>query len=224
MTLAEPLIDEIRTLGDLLHRLGDISADRVRMRPPPGEATEQDLFDLDARGDRICELLEGTLVEKPMGLEESILAIVIAAKLCDFVIPRNLGLVAGESGMFRLFPGIIRMPDVAYASHARRRGRPITSPAPDMAPDLAVEVISTTNTPAEMARKRAEYFSATVKLVWMFDPRARTVEIFTSVEDSTLLGVNDTLTGGDVLPGFSVAIKSLFDEMDQQMGNFAQQS
>lgn len=218
MTLATPPFKTVKTVGDLLDRLGGIAADRVRLHPAPGSAVEQDLFDLDARGDRRCELVEGTLVEKPMGLKESVLAIIIASVLRAFVIPRNLGLVAGETGMFRLFPGCIRMPDVAYASHARRQGKPITSPAPDMAPDLAVEVLSASNTVAEMNKKRDEYFSSSVKLVWMFDPEERTVAVYTSVENPILLNADDTLEGGDVLPGCSVSIKSLFDEMDQQLG------
>ena len=153
-----------------------------------------------------------------MGLEESILAMIIARILGNFVIPRKLGLVAGEQGMFRLFPGSIRMPDVAYASHARRKGRPITDPAPDMAPDLAVEVLSLSNTVREMKKKRGDYFSSGVRLVWSFDPRNRTVAVYTSVDDPVVLTIDDTLDGGDVLPGFSVSIKSIFDELDQQLG------
>jgi Uma2 family endonuclease len=218
MTLASPLLNEVRTIADLLDRLGGISADRVRFRPVPGTAVEQDVFDLDAQGDSMCELVDGTLVEKGMGLEESILAMIIGRILANFVIPRNLGLIAGEQGMFRLFPGCIRLPDVAYASHARRRGRPITDPAPDMAPDLAVEVLSLGNTVREMKKKRADYFTSGVMLVWSFDPRNRTVAVYTSVDDPLVLTINDRLDGGDVLPGFSVAIKSIFDELDQQLG------
>ena len=218
MSVATPSLSDVKTIGDLLDRLGAIPADRVRFHPTPGSAVEQDLLDLDKIGDRRCELVDGTLVEKPMGLEESILAIVIARVLADFVIPRNLGLVAGETGMFRIFPGCIRMPDVAYASHARRKGKPITQPAPDMAPDLAVEVLSHSNTVREMNKKRKEYFDSGVKLAWFFDPKDRTVSVYTGVDNPTVLTINDTLDGGEVLPGFSVVIKSLFDDVDRQMG------
>jgi Uma2 family endonuclease len=218
MATATQSFISIKTVGELLDRLGGIPADRVRFHPIPGSAVEQDLLDLDAKGDRRCELVDGTLVEKPMGLEESVLAIIIASVLREFVIPRNLGLVAGETGMFRLFPGCIRMPDVAYACHARRKGRPITQPAPDMAPDLAVEVLSESNTAREMKKKRDEYFSSGVKLVWMFDPRKHTVAVYTGPGTPIVLQLNDTLDGSDVLPGFTLPIKPLFDEMYQQLG------
>jgi Uma2 family endonuclease len=214
----QPISRQRLMIADLLRQLGGISPDRVRLSPLPGTAVEQDVLDIQANEGRLCELVDGTLVEKPMGLRESVLGLAIAGALRAFVIPRNLGLVAGEAGMFRLFPGCIRMPDVACASHARRKGRPITAPAPDMAPDLAVEVLSESNTVAEMNRKRDEYFSSTVKLVWIFDPRALTVAVYTSVNDPTILNRADILDGGDVLPGFSVPIKSLFDEVDQQLG------
>jgi Uma2 family endonuclease len=218
MSVAAPSLSDVKTIGDLLDRLGAIPADRVRFHPTPGSAVEQDLLDLDAHGDSCCELVDGTLVEKGMGLEESILAGAILSAVRAFVIPRNLGLVAGEASMFRLFPGCIRLPDVAYASHARRNGKPITQAAPDMAPDLAVEVLSESNTVREMKKKRQEYFSSGVKLVWFFDPKDRTVSVYTEVDNPTVLTINDVLDGGDVLPGFSVVIKSLFDEVDQQMG------
>jgi Uma2 family endonuclease len=219
MSTATTSLINVKTVGDLLDRLGGIPADRVRFHPTPGSAVEQDLLELDKRGDRRCELVDGTLVEKPMGLEESVLAMAIGSALRNYVIPRNLGLVAGETGMFRLFPGCIRMPDVAYAAHERRKGKPITEAAPDMAPDLAIEVLSESNTPREMQKKRDEYFSSGVKLVWMFDYPKRTLTIYTALNPPVILHENDTADGGDVLPGFSLPLKPLFDEVDQQMGS-----
>src|SRR2546421_188787 len=65
------------TLADLQDRLGHIPEERILMDPPPGTATEQDVIYLDDHEDRICELVEGVLVEKPMGFEESSLAAMI---------------------------------------------------------------------------------------------------------------------------------------------------
>ena len=208
----------LRTVGDLLDQLGGIPPDRVRFKPIPGSASEEDLYERDLAGDRRCELVHGTLVEKSMGLEESVLAMIIGRILANFVIPRNLGLVAGETGMFRLFPGCIRMPDVAYVSHATRKGRPITQPAPDMAPDLAVEVLSQSNTPREMEKKRDEYFFSGVRLVWVVDPKRHSVTVYTNPTTATVFQIGDTLEGGQVLPGFSLPVRPLFDEMYQQLG------
>ena len=112
-----------RTLADLLRSLGGIVPDRVLMDPPPGRAVEADVEAVLRREHRLCELVDGTLVEKAIGYRESVLALAIASALREFVIPRNLGLVSGESGMMRLFAGLVRMPDVAYVSWGRVPGR-----------------------------------------------------------------------------------------------------
>src|SRR4051812_6407859 len=97
----------VRTLADLLDRLG-VGAERVRFPPPVGTATEQDILDIHGREKRLCELVEGVLVEKTVSYRESVLALALSAFLRAFVVPRNLGLVSGESGMMRLFPGLVR--------------------------------------------------------------------------------------------------------------------
>jgi Uma2 family endonuclease len=65
-----------------------------------------------------------------------------------------------------------------------------------------------------MERKLREYFQAGVRLVWYVDPEARTVEIFTAVDWSTMLDESRTLDGGDVLPGFVLPLRELFPRRD----------
>src|ERR1700733_12496554 len=89
----------IPTLADLLEELGGISPSRVRSQPPPGMATEQDVLDIEAKENRLFELVDGVLVEKAMGFWESVLGVAIASALRAFVIPRKLGIVAGSDGM-----------------------------------------------------------------------------------------------------------------------------
>ena len=163
------------TIGDLLKRLGDIPARRVRLHPTPGTATEKDVIEILDREKRPCELVEGTLVEKPVGFEESDIACLLITALNNFVRPRKLGIVTGESGTMRLFQGLVRIPDVAFISWDRfpNRKKP-KEPIPELAPDLAIEVLSKSNTKAEMNRKLGEYFAAGVRLVWIVDPRKRT--------------------------------------------------
>src|SRR5687768_16806477 len=103
----------IVTMADLLERLGDIPPHRVRLRPAPGTATEADVVAIEARENRLFELVDGVLVEKPMGLPESILAGLILTMLNNFVLPRKLGKVAGADGMLKLVVGLVRIPDVA---------------------------------------------------------------------------------------------------------------
>ena len=204
------------TAEDLLNDLGGIAPSRVRIRPTPGTATEADLIEANSRKATIYELVDGVLVEKGMGFTESVLAGVILAILRGFVVPRNLGLVSGPDGMLRLLPGLVREPDVAYISWRRIPGGKFpTEPIGGFAPDLAVEVLSPSNTRAEMARKRREYFEAGVRLVWEVDPRARTVDVYQSPEHPTRLDATRTLDGGEVLPGFALPLVELFAELDR---------
>src|SRR5438477_464174 len=107
-----PAAPAVQTLADLLDRLGGISADRVMAHPPPGTATEADVLTLlEAPRKRICELIDGVLVEKAMGYRESILGGMILEKVNGFVRPRNLGLVSGADGTLRMWTGRVRIPD-----------------------------------------------------------------------------------------------------------------
>jgi hypothetical protein len=109
----------IETLADLLESLGDIPPERIRMRPLPGTATEEDVLAIHASERRLCELVDGVLVEKGMGYRESLLAAAMIEILRRYVKPRKLGLVSAPDGMVRLFSGLIRIPDVSFASWDR---------------------------------------------------------------------------------------------------------
>ncbi len=202
---------EVRTLADLLERLGNVPLERIRFRPPVGNATEADVLEVGRHEDCLCELVEGTLVEKAMGLRESFLAGWILHLLRVVVDPRNLGMVSGADGTMRLFPGLVRIPDVAFISWDRLPGRRVPAePIPDVVPDLAIEVLSESNTPGEMARKRRDYFGAGVRLVWQVDPERRVVAVYTGLDAVTLLEGAAVLDGGAVLPGFSITLPELF--------------
>jgi Uma2 family endonuclease len=207
----------IKTLADLLDRLGGVRPDRIRFHPFPGTATIQDVIDVQQREGKLCELVEGVLLEKAEGYNESSLAVFLCGLLNAFVIPRNLGIVTGSDGTVELVADLVRIPDAAFTSWDRLPGRRrLTSPVPLLAPNLAVEVLSRTNTPGEMAAKRQDYFAAGVQLVWEIDPRARTVVVYTSPTQSTTLGPTDTLDGDVVLPGFTLPVQELFAELDRQ--------
>lgn len=213
MSIAEFNLD---TLADLVKGLGNVPLDRIRLRPAPGTATPQDVLDIESRENRLCELVDGVLVEKVMGYRESLLATFISMRLNEFVIAKNLGLVTGADGMVRLFPDLVRIPDVAFASWAVIPGGVVPEePIPDLAPELAIEVLSRSNTAEEMTRKRGEYFQAEVKLVWFVDPDSRTVTAYQSPDDFELLSTSDTLTGDPVLPGFAISLQELFAQLDR---------
>ena len=129
----------------------------------------------------------------------------------------ELGIVTGADGMMRLFPGLVRIPNVAFLSWSRFPNRRVpTEPIPDVVPDLAVDVLSAGNTAREMARKRQDYFAAGVQVVWEVSPNTRIVEVFTASDHSTVLHEAQTLEGGMVLSGFTLPLQELFAELDQQ--------
>lgn len=214
-TLKHPPIEppvHFRTAAEWWEALGQVPFERIVFDPWPGTATEADVIRLDAHEDRLCELIDGTLVEKTMGFEESVLAFRIGYLLLSFVVPRKLGIVSGPDGMMRLLPGRVRMPDVAFISFDRLPNRKTPGvPIPDLYPDLAVEVLSDSNTRREMENKLQEYFKAGTKLVWYVDLKTKSVEVFTSPTQMTRLSGNDTLNGGEVLSGFEVALPTLFE-------------
>lgn len=205
--------DPPTTIAELLERLGGVPADRVRFRPTPGTATEEDLLRVIDHEDALCELVEGVLVEKAVGYKESMIAGLILTLFNNFVRPRRLGIVLGADATLRILPNLVRLPDVCFISRDRfPAGKLPDGPIPDLVPDLAVEVLSKSNTKAEMDRKLREYFEAGVRVVWMVDPKSRAVRVHTgpSARQSTLKKVGDRIDGGEVLPGFAVGVAELF--------------
>lgn len=184
---------------------------RILWHPRPGTATEEDLL-----RSRRAELVDGMLVRKSLGFRKGVLEAGLGSRLLTHVRARNLGGVTAGSGPYRVGPGVVRLPDVAFV-----RWRRLPTPSGDIpdispvAPDVAVEVPTPDNTPAELARKRREYFAAGTKLVWEIDPEDRTVAVYADPQRPdlmTLLRETDTLDGGAVLPGFALPLADLFDD------------
>jgi len=207
----------VASLADMLHRLGDVPPSRVRYVPNGGPVTEKDIIRIRAKEGRLFELVDGILVEKAMGMRESLLAVYIATILHNFVHPRKLGLVAGADGMMKLSEGLVRIPDMSFiAWNDIPGGKVPKKPVPRLAPTLAVEVLSENNTAGEIKRKRRDYFKAGSSLMWVVNPRRRTVAVYTNPARPTTMRETDTLDGGDVLPGLSLPLTDLFAELDQQ--------
>jgi len=201
-----------RTAAEWWDALGQVPLERIVFDPLPGTATEADVVRLDEDEDRLCELIDGTLVEKTVGFEESMIAVRIIQLLANFVFSRKLGVVSGPDGMMRILARRVRIPDAAFVSFNRLPDRKVPKgPIPDLAPDLAVEVLSDSNTRREMENKLQEYFKAGTRLVWYVDPKTQSVEVFTSPTQKTRISGSERLSGGDVLPGFEVAVSEIFD-------------
>jgi Uma2 family endonuclease len=208
-----------QTVADLLHALGDVPAWRVRLIPTPGMATEQDLIAANARKEGLYELVEGTLVEKGMGHYEGRVAHILGHFVEDFLEEHDLGICYGVDSELRLPAGMIRLPDLSFVSWDKLPDRLLPAEAiASLVPDLAVEVLSESNTRREMARKRREYFTAGVRLVWEIDPETETAQVFTAADQPVEVPSDGSLDGGDVLPGFVVSLRRLFERAGRRVG------
>jgi Uma2 family endonuclease len=217
MTLAAVDPQCIETLADLHRELGGIPLARIRCRPAPGTATEADVLVRSNGEKRLLELVDGVLVEKPMGYYEALLAAWLIRVLGRFLDDHDLGFVLGADATLRLAPGLVRLPDVSFIAWDRFPNRELPAePVPDLAPDLAVEILSEGNTAAEMERKLREYFAAGVRLVWYVYPDERVVRVYTSPTAFLALNENESLDGGAVLPGFRLSIREWFERAGQR--------
>ncbi len=207
--------EPVETLAEFHERLGGIPMERILMSPPLGTATETDLLQAIREGPRkLIELIDGVLVEKAVGSPQSLLASIILRMLGHHVDAHRLGVLLGPDGMFRLGERLIRMPDVSFLTWARwrtHRDALVTG----VAPDLAVEVISPSNTKREMARKVRDLFFAGTRLVWMIYPRTQTGEVYTAPDERRRVPRSGTLTGDPVLPGYRLPLADIFALRDE---------
>jgi len=200
------------TFAELWDQLGQVPLDRILLTPPPGTALERDVSArLESADKQLCELVDGVLVEKPMGQYESRLAALIIHLLYTFLDKNDLGAVLAPDGPMRLAAGTVRLPDVSFVSWAKFPERKVTSDAIlDAAPDLAIEVLSKSNTRKEMERKLAEYFAAGTALVWYIDPKTRTAVAYTAPDRGQTHTEDQPLDASPVLPGFTLSLRQLF--------------
>ncbi|QJW96364.1 Uma2 family endonuclease [Frigoriglobus tundricola] len=165
-----------------------------------------------------AELIDGFLVEKANGYRESLLAASLIAFLMNFTSPRKLGLVGAPDAIMRVRPDQLRLPDVWFVTWERLLAADAHKKkiAP-FGPDLAIEILSESNTRAEIDQKRRELFGAGTRLIWVIDPNTRTAEVFddpVQPNQMTTVGEADALGGGAVLPGFTLPLAELFADLE----------
>jgi Uma2 family endonuclease len=159
----------------------------------------------------VWELVDGEPIEFTLATgKSSRIGGRLYARLADHVEPNEFGWAFPAETGFILFADrtTVRSPDAAVVRRDRL-AEPPDSFVP-LAPDLAVEVLSPSDRMADALAKIATYLDAGVRLVWLVDPASRTVTIFGPDAIPTTLGADDTLDGGDVLPGFSVPVMEIF--------------
>lgn len=182
------------------------------LRADAAQVTLEEYERLPDEGDHVLELSAGRLVREPRpGARHGVIARGVFRALDAFVCDRGLGEVVIETGfLLGEIPPTVRGPDVAFISANRLPDGPPPESFWPMAPDIAVEVVSPSNAAGEMQEKVLQYLEAGTRQVWVVQPRTRTVEVWAPGADVRLLRAEDTLEGGEVLPGLRIAIRELF--------------
>ena len=157
------------------------------------------------------ELVAGVIVAEPFAsFRHDRVRRRLERLLEDFVEPRGLGEVFGETGfVLGRDPDTVRGPDVSYVSRGRLRHFDDATFFSG-APDLAVEILSPSNRPGEMHAKVADYLAAGARMVWVIDPEMRTVTTYRSLLSPRTLQSGEALDGEDVLPDLSIPIDTIF--------------
>ena len=156
------------------------------------------------------ELDEGELLMEPWrAARHNLIRQNIAMELIRFVMSNHLGIVLEEMD-FRLAPNTVRNPDVAFVTAEHLKKIDLDRSPIEGAPALAVEVISPGNTAQDMARKTQQYLQAGCRCVWLVHPSLRLVEIH-STTGMRRLREPEALRDDDLLPGFSLSLKDVFD-------------
>ncbi len=167
------------------------------------------IADAPENTDRLLELIDGELVEKVTTEEHGMITGNLYVPLWTFVTTNRLGRVVIEA-RHRMpdDPHNARQPDLSF----RAGLTPLVKQGaiPQM-PDLAVEVKSPSNTLRELREKARYYLANGTRLVWLILTENQLVEVYTPAEEF-ILGINDTLTGGDLLPGFTLPVRAIFTD------------
>lgn len=182
--------------------------------------TPSTILEQAAESDKRTEIVNGQCVKKPpMGNFQVWVASILAQQLGHHARTQRLGRVF--SGMrFKINPAgdPQRRPDVAFVSYERwPRERKINSEnGLEVAPDLAIEVISPSNSADEVINKIGEYFKAKVRRVWVIYPIDRLIYVYESPKKNIILDINDELDGENILPGFRLSLAELFEDGEEK--------
>lgn len=172
--------------------------------------------------DRLYEVVDGRVVEAmPMGAFETHCAGLLFLAIADHLRRHRIGRVEMEM-LFRLSVErkLERRPDLAFVSYERwPAGRPIPRVAAwPVVPDLAVEVVSPSNSADHVMEKLVEYFAAGVRAAWVIYPIHGIIQVYDAVDRVSIMTPGGTLDGGIVLPGFRLPLVALFGDEEVAAG------
>ena len=161
------------------------------------------------------ELVDGELVDMDGAPRHGIVAAELARFIGTHIKATDLPLYVGNATGFRINAYTLRFPDIHVTTWERMAVYDEAEGAfPHFAPDVAIEVVSPSNTPAALARKTAEYFANGTRAVWIADPVPRTVRIRRPGQPERVFGVGDILSGEPEIPGFACPVADIFAVLD----------
>lgn len=161
---------------------------------------------LPENADKYFELIAGEIYEMVSNWDSSKIAMIIGSFITQFVLLRDLGQVTGADGGYKV--GTDRyIPDVGFVKKERLTDQPYEEGYYPIAPDLAVEVISPTDSDKKLRRKITNYLQAGIT-VWVVDPGDGLVEIHAPGQFVEVIEKDWTIDGGQVLPGFSLKVSA----------------
>ncbi len=183
------------------------------MTTNPKLLTAEDLLELYSKGVR-GELIQGVLCETmPAGGQHGKIAAILIYKLMNIILPQRLGTVIGTDAGVLLDrnPDVVRVPDVAFFSVEKLALDAVITGYYEVVPDLVVEIVSPGTTNVESYDKVRMWLSFGVSIVWEVFPSRRSVNVYQLNRPTIILDEDDTLDGGEVLPGFSCPVREIFD-------------
>jgi len=177
--------------------------------------TDAEFMALNRDGHRY-EIVNGKLIDMGnSGAKHGYIAIILSAALFNCVSTRKLGAMFDSSTAFKMKSGNKRSPDVSFMAKERLQGLDdIPDGFLEGAPDLAVEILSPSNTVAEIHDKLVEYFENGARLVWVINPKEKYVLVYrSSQEPDRLLKSVDSLDGEEIVSGFTLPVAELFQKL-----------
>jgi Uma2 family endonuclease len=162
--------------------------------------------------EHLYELIDGEFVEKTVGAKQTWAASLLLGWLFVYLKERPIGRATVEM-LFQLGedPNRLRRPDVAFVSAQRYPlDRPLEGTAWRVVPNLVVEIVSPTDRFSDVQIKVKEYLAAGVEALWLVEERTKCVWVYSDGSDVKMLGSDDVIDGGTMLPGFSMPVAELF--------------
>ncbi len=166
-----------------------------------------------------AELVDGRIVEVPMGSMSSWLGGFLFARVLNFVLENRLGWVFPQETGMSIWPDRprhVRKPDLAFVRRGRLPGGQPPHGWLTVAPDLAVEVVSPGDEAEDLEQKLIEYREAGIPLIWVIYPGTRRAQVLGANRPRLELEPNGVLDGQDVLPGFTCSLQELFASADPE--------